>query len=51
MFDFLSMGAVHDTLVQWSIQGALGLSWWQVLAVTLVLTHITIASVTISTLR
>ena len=47
MFDFLSMGAVHDTLLQWSIQGLLDASWWQVLAVTLVLTHITIASVTI----
>ena len=47
MFDFLSMGAVHDTLVQWSIQGALSANWWQVLAATLVMTHITIASVTI----
>src|SRR3989338_11148568 len=47
MFDFLSMGAVHDTLVQWSVQGVLDASWWQVLLATLVLTHITIASVTI----
>jgi stearoyl-CoA desaturase (delta-9 desaturase) len=47
MFDFLSMGAVHDALVQWSIQGLLDASWWQVVAATLVLTHITIASVTI----
>ncbi|RZI84523.1 MAG: acyl-CoA desaturase [Rubrivivax sp.] len=41
------MGAVHDALVQWSIQGLLNASWWQVVAATLILTHITIASVTI----
>lgn len=36
-----------DGLVQLLAQGLTGASWWQVILVTLVLTHITIASVTI----
>ena len=36
-----------DALLNWAIHGLLDFSGWQVLAVTLVLTHITIASVTI----
>ncbi len=47
MFDFLSVAAIHDGVVQWLIQGVFDASWWQVLAYTLILTHITIASVTI----
>jgi len=38
---------VHDASVQWLSQGLLAMSWWQVLAITLVFTHITIAAVTI----
>ncbi|RTL33884.1 MAG: acyl-CoA desaturase [Burkholderiales bacterium] len=40
-------GSLHDGFVQWAIQGLAGASWWQIVAYTLVLTHITIASVTI----
>jgi stearoyl-CoA desaturase (delta-9 desaturase) len=40
-------GAVHDGLVQWAIQGLVSASWWHIVAYTLILTHITIASVTI----
>jgi stearoyl-CoA desaturase (delta-9 desaturase) len=40
-------GSLHDGLVQWAIQGLADASWWQILAYTLLLTHITIASVTI----
>ena len=47
MIDFLTSSALHDTLVNWLDRGLLGATWWQVVAVTLVLTHITIASVTI----
>jgi stearoyl-CoA desaturase (delta-9 desaturase) len=36
-----------DALLNWSAHGLLDLAWWQVLLVTLGLTHITIASVTI----
>ena len=38
---------VHDAAVQWLVHGWLALSWWQVVLVTLVFTHITIAAVTI----
>ena len=37
----------HDMLVQWLAHGLLEASWWQILAYTLVVTHITIAAVTI----
>jgi stearoyl-CoA desaturase (delta-9 desaturase) len=47
MFDFAFLGAAHDALVQWAVQGLADASWWQVVAYTLLLTHITIASVTI----
>ena len=36
-----------DALVTWLAQGLLEASWWQVLLATLVMTHITIAAVTI----
>jgi stearoyl-CoA desaturase (delta-9 desaturase) len=36
-----------DVAVEWGVNGALGLSVWQIVGVTLLLTHITIASVTI----
>jgi stearoyl-CoA desaturase (Delta-9 desaturase) len=38
---------VLDIFLNWVSNGLLDLSWWQVLLVTLVLTHVTIASVTI----
>ena len=38
---------VRDALVHWLAHGLLDAAWWQVLLVTLVLTHVTIASVTI----
>ena len=42
-----SIMTVHDALVNWLSNGLLGAAWWQVLAFTLVVTHITIAAVTI----
>jgi stearoyl-CoA desaturase (delta-9 desaturase) len=45
LFDFV--GSLHDGLVQWAINGLADASWWQIVAYTLILTHITIASVTI----
>jgi stearoyl-CoA desaturase (Delta-9 desaturase) len=39
--------SVHDAIVQWLSHGLFDASWWQVLVVTLVFTHITIAAVTI----
>jgi len=39
--------AALDTLLDWMGHGLLHLAWWQVLLITLGLTHITIASVTI----
>ncbi len=42
--DFVS---VRDLLVQWLSHGLLQASWWQVLLATAVMTHITIAGVTI----
>ncbi|TAK87824.1 MAG: acyl-CoA desaturase, partial [Aquabacterium sp.] len=47
MFSSEFFGSLHDALVQWAIQGLTDASWWQIVAYTLVLTHITIASVTI----
>ena len=43
MFDF----SFHDALIQWGIDGLVNASWWQIVLYTLLLTHITIASVTI----
>jgi stearoyl-CoA desaturase (delta-9 desaturase) len=37
----------HDGLVDWLAYGLTGASWWQVLLITLVATHVTIAAVTI----
>jgi stearoyl-CoA desaturase (delta-9 desaturase) len=42
-----SMILVRDALVEWLANGALALTWWQVLLAALVMTHITIAAVTI----
>ena len=42
-----SMIQGRDALVQWLAFGALDLAWWQVLLFTLVVTHVTIAAVTI----
>jgi stearoyl-CoA desaturase (delta-9 desaturase) len=42
-----SVGSLHDGFVQWAIHGVTDASWWQIVAFTLLLTHITIASVTI----
>jgi len=39
--------SIHDGLVNLLSHGLLGASWWQLVAVTLVFTHITIAAVTI----
>jgi stearoyl-CoA desaturase (delta-9 desaturase) len=39
--------SVHDAVVHWLAHGLLEASWWQVLVTALVLTHVTIASVTI----
>ena len=38
---------IHDGLVNWLSHGLLGASWWQLVVVALVFTHITIAAVTI----
>ena len=42
-----SLIPLHDALVQWLGHGLLDLAWWQVALIALVLTHITIAAVTI----
>ncbi len=42
-----SVLTVWDGLISWLANGLLGASWWQVLLATLVMTHITIAAVTI----
>ena len=39
--------SIHDGLVNWLSHGLLGATWWQMIVVTLVFTHITIAAVTI----
>ncbi len=38
---------IHDGVVEWLANGLIATTWWQVLLVALVATHITIASVTI----
>jgi stearoyl-CoA desaturase (delta-9 desaturase) len=38
---------VRDALVNWLSDGLVATTWWQIVVITLVLTHITIASVTI----
>ena len=47
MSEFLLTGPVHDALLGWAIRGLADASWWQIVVFTLVVTHITIASVTI----
>jgi len=47
MIDFLTSSALLDTVLAWLDRGLLDATWWQVVITTLVLTHITIASVTI----
>ena len=42
-----SLMSVWDGLVNWLANGLLDLSWWQVTLLTLLMTHVTIASVTI----
>ncbi|MEY4556869.1 MAG: hypothetical protein RLY42_42, partial [Pseudomonadota bacterium] len=37
----------RDFVLNWIANGYLNWSWWQILLITLLLTHITIASVTI----
>jgi stearoyl-CoA desaturase (delta-9 desaturase) len=39
--------AMHDGVVRWLSDGLLQASWWQIVLATLVMTHITIAGVTI----
>ncbi len=41
------MWLAHDALVEWLAHGLLAASWWQLVLVALVFTHITIAAVTI----
>ena len=41
------LSSVWDSLVSWLANGLIETTWWQVLAFTLVATHITIAAVTI----
>jgi stearoyl-CoA desaturase (Delta-9 desaturase) len=41
------LSMVWDAAVDWLANGLLGATWWQLVLITLVLTHITIASVTI----
>jgi stearoyl-CoA desaturase (delta-9 desaturase) len=38
---------VHDAVVQWLAGGLLQASWWQIVLITLAMTHVTIAAVTI----
>ena len=47
MFDFGFLASLHDSIVQWAINGWTAASGWQILAFTLIVTHITIASTTI----
>ncbi len=44
---FLTDWAVFNALIDWMGHGLFNLAWWQVLLITLGMTHITIASVTI----
>jgi stearoyl-CoA desaturase (delta-9 desaturase) len=41
------MWLAHDALVEWLTHGLLAASWWQIVIIALLLTHITIAAVTI----
>ena len=47
MFDFLMSSPAVDAFLTWADKGLLDASAWQIVAYTLLLTHITIASVTI----
>lgn len=47
MFDLGFLASLHDSIVQWAINGWTAATGWQVLAFTLIVTHITIASTTI----
>jgi stearoyl-CoA desaturase (Delta-9 desaturase) len=47
MFDTLSWTTLHDAAVQWAMDGWTSANGWQILAFTLIVTHITIASTTI----
>ena len=47
MTEFQPLGALIDGLVNWLAHGLTGAAWWEILIATLVMTHITIASVTI----
>lgn len=47
MLEFLTSSALLDSVLSWLSEGLLDAAWWQVVLYTLVLTHITIASVTI----
>ena len=42
-----SLWTVRDAALEWMVSGAWTLSWWQIILVTLLLTHITMISVTI----
>ncbi|MFM2112152.1 MAG: hypothetical protein RLZZ271_812 [Pseudomonadota bacterium] len=44
---FVFDSTVLQSVLNWAAHGILNFSWWQIVAITLVLTHITIASVTI----
>ncbi len=44
---FLSDSAVFNGIVDWLANGALNLAWWQIVLVTLGLTHVTMISVTV----
>ncbi len=44
---FLTDWAAFDALIDWMGRGLFDLAWWQILLITLALTHTTIASVTI----
>jgi stearoyl-CoA desaturase (delta-9 desaturase) len=43
--------ALLDAVIHWMGHGLFDLAWWQMVLITLALTHITIASVTIYLLR
>ncbi len=47
MLDFLTSSSLLDAILAWADQGLLHATWWQIVLTTLLLTHITIASVTI----
>ena len=48
MNEFLApLMSVHDAVLDWAANGLIQTTWWQVVLLTLALTHITIAAVTI----